>query len=81
MCYAREWEGIRMNRIIKQIVARDCHVGESDTRVIRHVISRLKNKYSTYAAMPRSDRRLLMKDSIACHRENQELYAVVMGGR
>ena len=73
--------------IIVQIIDRDCHVRWSNRRVIRHVISRLKNKYATFAAMPRDDqppvmgRRTMMRQCIAVHRENRELYQDVMGGR
>lgn len=46
--------------IIRQIIDRDCHVSWSNRRVIRHVISKLRNGFETYQTMPRDDRRELL---------------------
>jgi hypothetical protein len=59
--------------IIRQIIDRDCHVSMRNRDVIRHVISKLR-------AMARDDRRELLRQCIACHRENWELYVDVMSG-
>lgn len=73
--------------IIRQVIDRDCCVGWSNRRVIRHVISRLKDGYATFRAMPRDDqppvmgRRTMMRQCIQVHLDNQELYQFVMGGR
>ena len=67
--------------IIRQIVDRDCHVSASNRAVIRHVVSRLKNKYATFRAMALEHRRSLMRDCIAVHGENRNLYRAVMTGR
>ena len=65
--------------IITQIVGR-CHVGQSNRAVIHYVISRLKNKYITFQAMPKADRRVLLSETIKEHQENRELYSYVMQG-
>lgn len=64
--------------IVSQIINRDCHVGLSNREVIRHVISRLRDGWRTYRALPHPDRRLLMQQCIQQHRENRELYITVM---
>ena len=64
--------------IVRQIIDRDCHVGESNRRVIRHVISKLRDGWQTFRKMPRADRRLLMQQCVQQHRENRELYVAVM---
>ena len=66
--------------IVKQIINRDCHVSMRNREVIRHVISRLKDGWRTYRAMPRKDRKALMLQCIRCHRENWRLYVDVMSG-
>lgn len=63
--------------IIRQIVDR-CHVSDSNLRAIRYVISRLKNKYRTFAAMSKASRRNLMQQTIQAHKENRALYNRVM---
>lgn len=55
------------------------HVGESHKEVIREVISRLAKGRETYKAMPREDRKELMRQCIYAHRENRDLYRHVMG--
>jgi len=71
---------IAIHPIIRQIIDRDCHVAESNRKVIRHVISKLRNGMQTFQAMPRDDRRELMQQCIERHRQNREMYAAVMGG-
>ncbi len=66
--------------IIRQVIDRDCHVSESDRAVVRHVISRLKHGYDSFQKMTSTDRRMLIKQSLAQHRANQRLYADVMSG-
>lgn len=64
--------------IIGMIVDRDCHVGMTNKKVIRHVISRLKNKESTFWEMTKEDRRYFMLTCIKEHEQNQKLYRQVM---
>lgn len=66
--------------IIRQIIDRDCHVGEGDRTVVRHVISKLKHGYETLRQMSTRDRRLLIEQAICHHRANQRLYVEVMNG-
>ena len=66
--------------IIRQIIDRDCHVSMRNRAVIRHVISRLKDGYMTFRAMPHEDRKELMRQCVRVHRENRELYCDVMSG-
>ena len=66
--------------IIRQIIDRDCHVVESNRHVIRHVVSKLTNRWRTYSALSRDDRREFMRQCIEVHRENQELYRDVVRG-
>lgn len=66
--------------IVRQIIDRDCHVGISNRAVIRHVISKLRDGMQTFRSMPKNDRRELMRQCIARHRQNWELYVNVMGG-
>lgn len=66
--------------IIRQVIDRDCHVGESNRTVVRHVISKLKHGYETFCQMSARDRRLLIEQSIVHHQANQRLYVEVMNG-
>jgi hypothetical protein len=66
--------------IFRQIIDRDCHVSMRNRDVIRHVISKLRDGNDTFRAMPRDDRRELLRQCIAVHRENWELYVDVMSG-
>ena len=66
--------------IVRQIIDRDCHVGISNRAVIRHVISKLRDGMQTFRSMPKRDRRDLMRQCIARHRQNWDLYVNVMGG-
>lgn len=67
--------------IIRQIIDRDCHVGLSNRKVIRHVITRLKNGMRTYRAWPLELRRSLMIACIEHHKDNGHIYHAVMTGR
>ena len=58
-----------------------CHVGMSDRAVIWEIVSRLKGKYAGWRKLSREDRRLVMRQAIKRHHENQDLYRDVMGGR
>ena len=67
-----------MHPIVRLIIDRDCHVGMSYRAVMRHVISRLRNGYRTFRAMPPEDRKELLRQCRDRHRENRELYVAVM---
>jgi len=69
---------IDVHPIVKQIINRDCHVGESYRWVIRHVVSKLRCGYRTFCELPKAERRSLMQQCIQQHRENRELYRAVM---
>ncbi|MEZ6131297.1 MAG: hypothetical protein R3C59_21690 [Planctomycetaceae bacterium] len=73
-------EHLTIHPIVRQIIDRDCHIGISNRAVIRHVISKLRSGMNTFRQMSKADRRDLMRQCIARHRENQELYVDVMGG-
>ncbi len=66
--------------IIRQIIERDCHVGESNRVVIRHVISKLRDGYTTFRRMEASDRREFIEQCLSVHRANIKLYVEVMAG-
>jgi hypothetical protein len=66
--------------IVKQIINRDCHVGESNQTVVRHVISKLKQGYEGFRQMPKADRRMLIAQCIKQHRGNFKEYVEVMSG-
>lgn len=65
--------------IIRHIVG-NAHVGMSNKKVIRFVISRLKNRESTFWSMSKQDRRLFIETCIKEHAENRDLYNDVMRG-
>lgn len=65
--------------MISMIVGR-CHVSESYMKVIRYFISRLKDGYKTFAALPREKRRWVMREIIKEHKENRDIYNYVMKG-
>lgn len=71
---------MRIHPIVRQIIDRDCHVSLTHREVIRHVISKLKGGYPTFRAMPKRDRRELVRQCIARQRENWRLYVDVMQG-
>jgi len=70
-----------VNPIIRQIIDRDCHVGESYFQVICHVVSKLKNKWNTFRDLSAKMRGEFVKDCIQAHKENRELYYKVMSGK
>ncbi len=65
--------------MFRRIVDR-CSVNESDRAVIKYVISRLKNGYGTWRALDQKTRKQYMREVIAIHRENQNLYISIMTG-
>lgn len=69
---------VEVHPIVKQIIDRDCHVGDSYPTVIRHVVSKLRDGWTTFRDMSRPDRRLLMQQCIQQHRANREVYRAVM---
>ena len=66
--------------IIRQVIDRDCHVGESNRAVVRHVISKLTKGYESYRQLSAKDRCLFIEQCIAHHQANQRLYVEVMNG-
>ena len=69
---------IEVHPIVRQIIDRDSHVGESYRTVIRHVVSKLRGRHQTFRGMPKADRRLLIQQCIQQHRANRQLYVAVM---
>jgi hypothetical protein len=72
---------MNVHPILRQIIGRDCHVSMSVRDVIRHVVSCLRDGYTTFREMPRIDRRRFIEECIECHRENVRLYDEVMNGQ
>jgi acyl-CoA reductase-like NAD-dependent aldehyde dehydrogenase len=72
--------GANADPMIRQIVGR-CHVGRSHRSVIRYVVSRLRQGYSTWRTLPREARREILRNIIAQHDENRAEYRSVMSGR
>lgn len=66
--------------IIKQIIDRDCHVGESDRSVVLHVIGKLVKGVQTFQAMTDEDSQQFVEQCLIQHRRNQKLYQEVMSG-
>jgi len=71
---------LSIHPIIRQVIDRDCHVGESNRTVVRHVISKLKNGYESFRSMPSVDRRCFIDQCIFQHRRNRKEYVEVMSG-
>ncbi len=71
---------LRVHPIIRQIIDRDCHVGESSRDVVRHVISKLRNGYEAFRQMPRADRRRFVQQCVQHHRSNLKTYVKMMSG-
>ena len=67
--------------IVKQIIDRDCHVSTTGREVVRHVISKLREGYRTFRALPKAERRQLVSDCLQHHRANWQLYVDVMSVR
>jgi hypothetical protein len=73
-------EQTKVPYMVESIVGR-CHVGESNRRVIRYFISRLKRPaYKTWRTLSRAERKQYMRWIIAAHAANRGLYMHVMGG-
>ncbi len=66
--------------IIRQIIDRDCHVGECNRVVVRHVIAQLKNGNETFRRMPKAERRKFVEQCLAQHAANRRLFSEVMTG-
>ena len=65
--------------MIRMIVGR-CHVGDSNSKVIRYVISRMAKGHATYRAQVRRERHDLLRTIIEIHAENRAVYTSVMSG-
>lgn len=63
--------------MIRQIVGR-CHVSDSNLRVIRYVLSRLRNGFKTFKAWPRNERRKFLRLVVKEHAANKRLFSEVM---
>ncbi|MBX3439814.1 MAG: hypothetical protein KF861_20155 [Planctomycetaceae bacterium] len=73
-------EAISIHPIIRQIIDRDCHVGESESHVVRHVISKLRNGYQTFRSLSPTERRYFIEQCLLRHRANRRQYVEVMSG-
>jgi hypothetical protein len=71
---------MKVHPIVRQIIDRDCHVSMKGREVVRHVISKLRDGYRTFRALPKRDRRQLIDDCLRHHRANVDLYVFVMRG-
>lgn len=65
--------------MIRMLIGR-CHVGDSNSTVIRYVISRMKHGNLTYRSQYRQERHELLRSIIKIHAENRALYTSVMSG-
>jgi len=66
-------------QIVHMIVDR-LHVGISNRGVIKYLVSRMACGYKTYKAMTKQSRRSMIRQALARHAYNQELYRYAMGG-
>lgn len=73
-------QNLEVHPIIRQIIDRDCHVGESNRNVVRHVVSKLRNGYESLRAMSKADRRKFIEQCVAHHHRNYKEYVEVMSG-
>jgi hypothetical protein len=73
-------ESIKVHAIIRQIIDRDCHVSESNSNVVRHVISKLRDGYETFRAMSKVERRKFIEQCVEHHGRNYKEYVEVMSG-
>jgi hypothetical protein len=71
---------MNIHPIVKQVVDRQ-HVSASNMAVIKAVVSRLRKGHSTFAAMPREDRRTMMRQCVFAHQKNFVLFCFVQSGR
>lgn len=65
--------------MIRMLVGRR-HVGESNLRVVRYVLSRLAGGRRSFFKLARRQRRKLIKDIVREHAHNRRIYVQVMGG-
>jgi hypothetical protein len=65
--------------MLRMLIGR-CHVGDSNSEVIRYVISRMEHGNLTYRAQYRQERHELLRSIIKIHAENRALYTSVMSG-
>jgi hypothetical protein len=73
-------EHFSVHPIIRQIIDRDCHVGESEKNVVRHVISKLRDGYDTFRNLSLAERRQFIEQCLCRHRANRREYVEVMSG-
>lgn len=73
-------EHFSVHPIIRQIIDRDCHVGESEKHVVRHVISKLRDGYDTFRKLSNVERRQFIEQCLTRHRANRREYVEVMSG-
>jgi hypothetical protein len=66
--------------IISQIIDRDCHVGQSDGDVLKHVVGKLRHGLVTFRLLKPEDQERFAQDCLIQHRGNQDLYRQVMQG-
>ena len=65
--------------VIKNIVGR-CHVFDSNRSVINYVVSRFEKGRKSFLKMKKKDRKKLMRLIVKTHKENLDLYNLVMWG-
>ncbi len=70
----------QVHPIIRQIINRDCHVGESNQAVVKHVISKLKGGYEGFRKMDSASRRVFVESCILQHAYNRKEFVEVMSG-
>ncbi|MDZ4852612.1 MAG: hypothetical protein SGI77_25260 [Pirellulaceae bacterium] len=68
-------ESLKVHPIIRQIIDRDCHVGETNSKVVRHVIAKLRNGYESFRRMSKADRRKFIVQCVKHHGRNYRQYA------
>ncbi len=71
---------LSVHPIVRQIIDRDCHVGESGKNVVRHVISKLRSGYETFRLLSKVERRQFIEQCLHRHRVNRRQYVEVMSG-
>lgn len=65
--------------MLRMLIGR-CHVADSNSAVIRYVISRMEHGNLTYRSQYRRERHELLRAIIKIHAENRALYTAVMSG-
>ncbi len=77
----REFQrSLNIHPIIRQIIDRDCHVGESNRNVVRHVVSKLRKGVESFRGMSKADRRKFIEQCVTQHSGNYRQYVEVMSG-